>query len=310
VRDYAMVSPGFWTGCTGRRMRGLGLPARVVAMYLLTSPQANALGLYYLPLPYVAHETGLSAAEVAGALAGLEGIGFCRFDAGSECVWVLEMARYQLGGRLKAADHRVRFVNELYRRLPDNPFLGAFFERYAEELCLNERRGGEDLEKAGEPAAGECLRQIAQGASKGLPSQETEQEQEGGGGRARARSLSGREAKDREAAFARLWAAYPVRRGRARAESAWRQAWKSDPELPDIRELTRIVDEFAARDVEWRRGKVPRLSRFIAEGMWREEPREWPPPEAGGPGGPGDRAGGEERRELAKELLRELTNAE
>ncbi len=49
MRDYGKVSPHFWTGTTGKKLRQTheGL---IVAMYLMTSPHANMLGLYYMPL--------------------------------------------------------------------------------------------------------------------------------------------------------------------------------------------------------------------------------------------------------------------
>ena len=59
MRDYAKVSPRFWLGETGRELRKAGAEAQVVAFYLMTSPHANMLGLYYLPVLYLAHETGL-----------------------------------------------------------------------------------------------------------------------------------------------------------------------------------------------------------------------------------------------------------
>ena len=57
MRDYAKVSPHFWTGTTGKKLRS-SPEAVIVAMYLMTCPHANMLGLYYMPLLYVAHETG------------------------------------------------------------------------------------------------------------------------------------------------------------------------------------------------------------------------------------------------------------
>lgn len=59
MRDYATVAPQFWLGKTGRELRKKGAEAQVVSFYLMTSPHANMLGLYYLPILYIAHETGL-----------------------------------------------------------------------------------------------------------------------------------------------------------------------------------------------------------------------------------------------------------
>ncbi|EEW4485717.1 replication protein [Escherichia coli] len=69
MRDYAKVSPRFWLGETGRELRKAGAEAQVVAFYLMTSPHANMLGLYYLPVLYLAHETGLG---LEGASKGLQ----------------------------------------------------------------------------------------------------------------------------------------------------------------------------------------------------------------------------------------------
>jgi hypothetical protein len=58
MREYARVSPQIWLGETGRKLRGYP-EAQIVAYYLLSSPHANMIGLYYLPIIYLAHETGL-----------------------------------------------------------------------------------------------------------------------------------------------------------------------------------------------------------------------------------------------------------
>jgi hypothetical protein len=136
VRAYGKVTPRFWTGPTGRRIRAAGPAAQVVALYLLTSPHANMLGLYYLPLPYVCHETGLGPEAVARALAALEAGGFCRYDPETEFVWVLEMARYQVGDALSPRDKRVTGVARALARLPENPFRTPFRERYGATFHL------------------------------------------------------------------------------------------------------------------------------------------------------------------------------
>ncbi|MCD9437036.1 DNA-binding protein, partial [Klebsiella pneumoniae] len=49
-------------------LRKKGAEAQVVSFYLMTSPHANKLGLYYLPILYIADETGLG---LEGASKGL-----------------------------------------------------------------------------------------------------------------------------------------------------------------------------------------------------------------------------------------------
>jgi hypothetical protein len=141
VRAYGKVAPAFWTGVTGRRIRAAGAAAQVVALYLLTGPHANMLGLYYLPLPYVRHETGLDEGSVADALAALEAAGFCRYDAESEFVWVVEMARFQVAERLAPADKRVTGIRRALKRLPANPFTAAFTARYGRAFHLGDGGG-------------------------------------------------------------------------------------------------------------------------------------------------------------------------
>ena len=69
MRDYGKISPSFWTGKTGKAIKAGGQEAVVVAMYLMSSPHSNMIGLYYLPMMYLAHETGLG---FEGASKGLQ----------------------------------------------------------------------------------------------------------------------------------------------------------------------------------------------------------------------------------------------
>ncbi|ASF48096.1 hypothetical protein [Methylovulum psychrotolerans] len=79
MRDYGKVSPKFWTGRTGKAIKAEGMEAVLVAMYLMTSPHADMLGVYYLPTVYIAHDTGL---PLAGACKGLDGCIKAGFGAG------------------------------------------------------------------------------------------------------------------------------------------------------------------------------------------------------------------------------------
>jgi len=163
MRDYGKVSPSFWTGKTGKAIRARGSEAVVVAMYLMTSPHSNMLGLYYQPSLYMAHETGLG---IEGASKGLQwciDAGFCAFDAESEMVWVYEMASYQIANEIKEKDLRVKGIQKDYDALPDCPFLADFFDKYQTAFHLKNRRSVEGPSQA---------------PSKPLRSQEQEQEQE------------------------------------------------------------------------------------------------------------------------------------
>lgn len=140
MRDYAKVSPKFWTGETGQELARRGSEALVVALYLMTSPHSNMLGLYYQPVLYLAEESGLSP---EGALKGLQvckEVGFCDYDPVAKMVWVYEMASYQIASELSPKDLRCKGIQKEYTALPNNQFLGSFFDRYAARFNLTDRR--------------------------------------------------------------------------------------------------------------------------------------------------------------------------
>ena len=59
MREYAKLGPTFWTGETGKALRRRGSEGVIAALYLISSPHSNMLGLYYQPIPYMGYETGL-----------------------------------------------------------------------------------------------------------------------------------------------------------------------------------------------------------------------------------------------------------
>lgn len=170
MRDYAKIVPTFWTGTTGKALRK-SQEGALVALYLLSSPHSNMLGLYYQPVLYMAHETGLG---IEGAWKGLRSCieaGFCLYDEASEMVWVKEMAAYQIGEALKPADKRCAGIQKDYDALPDNPFLGMFYDRYRPAFHLSQKRVSSADPEPAYPSRNEA-------PSKPHRSQEQEQEQE------------------------------------------------------------------------------------------------------------------------------------
>ena len=167
MRDYGKVSPQFWIGQTGKKLRAEGMEAQLVAMYLMTNPHTNMLGLYYCPVMFIAHETGLGIEGASKGLRSAISAGFCAYDDDTETVWVFEMARYQIADALAGKDLRIKGVQNEYDSLPSNPYLEAFFDKYAESFCMMTKRYFDNNNG-----------QKTEGASKGLASQEQEQEQE------------------------------------------------------------------------------------------------------------------------------------
>jgi len=157
VRDYGKVSPQFWTGDTGRRLRG-NLEAQLVALYLFTCGGSSMTGVYYLPLTTVAHETGLTVRLVEKALAKLHQEGIAHYDRDAALVFVVRMAYYQVGSSLQKTDKRVKGIIREVSKYKNHRFVAMFWSVYGETFNLG-------------PLPFE-------GASESLRSQDQDQEQE------------------------------------------------------------------------------------------------------------------------------------
>lgn len=142
MREYGKVAPTFWTGETGKRIRKAGPNAQIVALYLQTAPGSNMLGLYYLPVPVLAHETGMTLEGASKALQCLSEVGFAEYDHESEYVFLPRMAHYQIGSSLTIGkdgpDKRVVGIKKQLETLRKNPFFNRFLELYREAYHLQD----------------------------------------------------------------------------------------------------------------------------------------------------------------------------
>lgn len=152
MHEYRKIMPTFWSGKTGRDIRRKGTSAMIVALYLMTSPESNMIGLYYCPIEDISRHTGIDEAEVQTALHHLQTLNFADYDPGSEWVWVREMAFYQVGeslaksgtetgekdkhGKPKRPDMRVHAVEKLLIQAKKSVHYAPFLRRYAEAYGL------------------------------------------------------------------------------------------------------------------------------------------------------------------------------
>lgn len=169
MRDYATIAPQFWSGETGRKIRKAGPNALLVAMYLLTTPHSNGLGLYYMPVMYIAHDLNLGVDETRAALDGCINAGFCAYDYDADVVWVFNMARYQIGERLPPKDNRVTWVARLWEKLPKCAFLDEFKARYAEAYGMADSPSATGEEEGGQAPSEAPLQPLAKPLGKPLP---------------------------------------------------------------------------------------------------------------------------------------------
>ncbi len=148
MRDYATVSPRFWCGTTGKAIRAAGRDAQLVALYLLTCPNSNMAGLYYLPLPVLCHETGIPFEGASEALRRVAEAGFATYDHSSEVVFVHEMARFQVAEELKATDNRIKGVEKLIAPYRKCRLYNEFLAKYADKFHL---KSGPENGELGKP---------------------------------------------------------------------------------------------------------------------------------------------------------------
>jgi len=253
MRDYGKIAPRFWIGDTGKQLRGC-TQAQVVAIYLMSSPHANMIGLYYLPKSFITHETGLTIEGASKGLRRCIEAQFCAYNEDSEMVWVFEMARFQIAEQLKVDDKRCKGIQNEYDGLPENPFLPTFFDKYAGRFHLSSRRQGVEEKRRG-----------FEGASKVHRSQEQEQEQE-----KRYMVRAAPEAKPDDCHFDAFWQSYPRKVAKDGARKAWAKIRPDEPTVAAI---------FSA--LTWQRGSeswrknggqfVPHPSTWLNNRRWEDE---------------------------------------
>lgn len=134
----SIIVDTFWTGTTGLALTQYP-GAQRLALYLLTGPASNVIGLYRLDIKVAAHHLGMIQATVKEEMVVLDKLGFARFFDG--WVWVLEMARYQLGPKMKCSDNRVKHVQTLVDAAADSPFVTEFTAKYSGTHCVKLPRG-------------------------------------------------------------------------------------------------------------------------------------------------------------------------
>lgn len=139
MREFSKISPQFWLGETAKKLRG-HQEAQIVAMYLLSSPHANMIGMYYLPKMFISHETGLTLQGASKGLLRCIEAGFCSYDEEKEIIWVVEMANYQIG-ELKPSDKRSVGAQNEYLKVPYCNHSMAFFDKYSSTLNLTTSKG-------------------------------------------------------------------------------------------------------------------------------------------------------------------------
>lgn len=238
MRDYGVVSPKFWIGETGKALRG-DANSQLVALYLMTCPHANMIGVFHCPVLYISHETGIPFEGASKALARLSEGGFCTYDEPSETVFVHRMASYQVGESLKAEDNRVKSVIKEWLNVAVPSLQAAFFAIYSVAFHLPEP------EKKG---------RASKAPSKPLRSQEQEQDKN------KSKAPSG---------FDLFWDEYPNHTAKANAVKAWE---KVPAELHSEIMTALSVQKHSAAWMKDNGQFVPHAATWLNGKRWEDQP--------------------------------------
>src|SRR5689334_12116419 len=126
---YAKIPDDHWTDDVSRKIRG-DLAAVAVRDYLRTCKYREPIGVFYLPLPFVAHELGIPADVVDGALTILIGAGFCDYDSPTETILIFGMAGVEIGPLADGDFKRWKWIQAMYASIACKRFAEAIHDRY------------------------------------------------------------------------------------------------------------------------------------------------------------------------------------
>jgi len=148
ARQYRQITARFWTGRTGVRLRKQSPATRCVAFYLMTAPTSHMTGLYSITPDAIAGDLGIRRGRVVKALGWLCDDGFCRWDDEFSIVWVVSMAREQIGASLGARDNRSAAMLEQLREHKHSPLAREFVGHYWEAFAFAEIATAGELDAA------------------------------------------------------------------------------------------------------------------------------------------------------------------
>jgi hypothetical protein len=197
MRKFASIPPRVWQ-VDLKAVRG-NLEALAVHYHLTTSGHANMLGLYYVPVTYIAHEIGCHQEGASKGLLALVEAQICSYDFERELVWVHEMAADQIAPHLSPKDKRVKGVADQLSMLPMCPITLEFYRRYRIPFHLYDEINLEDFELS--------MPDDVEAPSKPLRSKEKEKEKDLGKGE--GTSCSGGSEKSPTASET-MFTSYPI----------------------------------------------------------------------------------------------------
>lgn len=140
MKSFSKLYSDFWINPDNTELMQLGIDAKLMALYLQGNSHHNMLGIYYLPILYVASDLKQSAKKVQSALKKLCDISYCKYDEKTQYIWVCNMVLEQLGEDIDVKDNRVKAIQAIWNSLPIKiNFLTDVYSRYHSIFHLEPR---------------------------------------------------------------------------------------------------------------------------------------------------------------------------
>lgn len=136
MREFNKVSAKYWLTPLIKKIKQLGTDAMYLSIYLQTNHHTHSLGVFYLPIQYIAHDTGMPVKNVQQQLQALCDLDHCLYDFEQEYIWVKDYALEQSSGALKGGDSRIIQAQKYFQGLPALDFLEEFYLAHKDDFHL------------------------------------------------------------------------------------------------------------------------------------------------------------------------------
>jgi hypothetical protein len=127
TRKFCKIRPSHWYQ---QKIKAMNVEDRLLAIYLMTSPTFEMLGLYYIPISLMVEHTGLDQGQIIESLNRLKNLDFAKYDFDMQYVWVVDMATSQVADNPNT--NQIKGVRKALTRLWEDeaPFVDEWCQRH------------------------------------------------------------------------------------------------------------------------------------------------------------------------------------
>jgi hypothetical protein len=129
---YRTIDSELWID---RKVRCLDTETKLLFVYLITNSHTHLSGIYYLPKPFITHETGVALKGLDRGLEALDKADMVKYDNDNELVFVINMLKRQKG--LSAENKNVwKSISSQLKSFENSYLVSLFVERYGSDNLI------------------------------------------------------------------------------------------------------------------------------------------------------------------------------